>query len=66
MSGAMFQNQASGATFQNLSLDAIFCDYASDVYHEWHSVAPIFSFWPTLPRGQESPQRRLTLNDLPK
>ena len=34
----MFQNQASGATFQNLLPDAIFCDYASDVYHEWHSV----------------------------
>ena len=38
MSGAMFQNQASGATFQNLPPDAIFCDYASDMYHEWHSV----------------------------
>ncbi len=25
-----------------------------------------FSFWPTLPRGQKSPQRRSTLNDLPK
>ncbi len=37
-SGAMFQNQASGATFQNLLPDTIFCDYASDVYHEWHIV----------------------------
>ncbi len=35
----MFQNQPSGAIFQNLPPDAIFCDYASDVYHEWHSVA---------------------------
>ncbi len=34
----MFQNQALDATFQNLSADAIFCDYASDGYHEWHSV----------------------------
>ncbi len=24
--------------FQNLPPDAIFCDHASDVYHEWHSV----------------------------
>ncbi len=39
MSDAIFQNQASGATFQNLLPDAIFCDHASDVYHEWHSVA---------------------------
>ncbi len=36
--GSMFQNQASDATFQNLPPDAIFCDHASDVYHEWHSV----------------------------
>ena len=34
----MFQNQASDATFQNLPPDAIFCDHASDVYHEWYSV----------------------------
>ncbi len=34
----MFQNQASGATFQNLLPDAIVCEYASDVYHKWHSV----------------------------
>ncbi len=38
MSCAMFKNQVSGSTFQNLPPDAIFCDYASDVYHEWHSV----------------------------
>ncbi len=38
-SGAMFQNQASDATYQNLPPDAIFCDQASDVYHEWFSVA---------------------------
>ncbi len=34
----MFQNQAFAATFQNLPPDAIFCDYASDLYHEWYSV----------------------------
>ena len=34
----MFQNQAPGTTFQNLPPDAIFYDYASDVYHEWHSL----------------------------
>ncbi len=38
MSNAMFQNQASGATFQNLPPDAIFCACASDVYYEWHSL----------------------------
>ena len=38
VSGAMFQNQASDATFQNLPPDTIFCDHASDVYHEWYSV----------------------------
>ncbi len=37
-SDAIFQNQASGATIQNLPPDAIFCDHASDVYHGWHSV----------------------------
>ena len=37
-SDAIFQNKASGATFQNLPPDAIFSDHASDVYHEWHSV----------------------------
>ncbi len=41
-SGAMFQNQASHATFQNLPPDVIFCDHASDVYHEWYSVCNHF------------------------
>ena len=34
----MFWNHTSDATFQILPPDAIFCDHASDVYHEWHSV----------------------------
>ena len=38
MSGTMFQNQASDATFQNFPPDTIFCDHASDVYYEWYSV----------------------------
>ena len=42
MSDAMFQNQAPGVPFQNLPPDAIFCDYATDVYHEWHSVTLLF------------------------
>ncbi len=31
---AMFQNQASDATFQDLPPDEIFCDHASDVQYE--------------------------------
>ncbi len=34
--GAIFQNQASDATFQNLP--PVFCDHASYVYDEWQSV----------------------------
>ena len=36
--GHLAMGQASGAPFQNLPPDAIFCDYASDLYHEWHCV----------------------------
>ncbi len=35
----------SDATFQNLPPDAIFCDHASDVYHEWHSVGMCARRW---------------------
>ena len=38
MADAIFQNQASGTTLQNLPPDTIFCHHASDVYHDWHSV----------------------------
>ena len=37
-SDATFQNQALDAKFQNVPHHAIFCDHASDMYHEWHSV----------------------------
>ncbi len=33
--------------FQNLPPDAIFSDYASDVYHEWHSVEGTCSIFDT-------------------
>ena len=34
----MFPNQESDATFQNILPGAIFCDYASELYHEWHTI----------------------------
>ena len=33
----------TSSLFQNLPPDAIFCDHASDMYHEWHSV--VFVMW---------------------
>ncbi len=43
----------SNTFFPNFPPDAIFCDHASDVYHEWHSVVDVsngiqwsfFLFW---------------------